>query len=139
LSLLFACQWLATHPAAGGPSAARACLGRLERAHTQIGSLETEAAYYEGQGIIALAEDNPTQAVEPFRSAASQWQALNRPYDQLRALRALGCALGPGGDLRLAQTVLDQSLRQVEMLAAQLHDPELKSSFLNSALVQEKG
>jgi tetratricopeptide (TPR) repeat protein len=138
MPLLMACQWLATHPASGGISAARVCLGRLERAHAQIGSLETEAAYYEGQGIMALAGDNPTGAIEPLGYSASQWQVLNRPYDQLRALRALGCALGSGGDLRLAQTVLDRALRQVEMLAAQLHDPELKSSFLNSPLVREK-
>jgi adenylate cyclase len=137
LSLLFACQWLATHPVSGGPSAARACLGRLERAHAQIGSPETEAAYYEGQGIIALAEDNPTQAVEPFRSAASRWQALNRPYDQLRALRGLGYTLEQLSDLRQAQTVFDQAHHLVEALAAQLDDPKLKTSFLNSPLVQE--
>jgi tetratricopeptide (TPR) repeat protein len=77
--VLFDCRWLATHPAPGDPAAAHACLSRLGRAHAQIGSLETEAAYLEGQGIIMLAEDNPTQAVEPFRSAASRWQALNRP------------------------------------------------------------
>jgi tetratricopeptide (TPR) repeat protein len=137
LPLLFACRWLATHPTSGGLPAARACLGRLERAYRQMGSPDTEAAYHEGQGIIALAEENPTQAVESFRYAASQWQALNRPYDQLRALRGLGQALEQLGDPRQARTALDQALHLVEMLATQLDDPTLKTTFLNSPLVQE--
>jgi Flp pilus assembly protein TadD len=112
-------------------------LRRLEQAYGQIVSPETEAAYHEGQGITALAEDNPTQAVEPFRSAVAGWQALNRPYDQLRALRGLGQALEQLGDPRQARTVRDQALQLVETLAAQLDDPTLKTTFLNSSLVQE--
>jgi len=137
LPLLFACQWLASQPAAGGLPAAQACLRRLEQAYGQIVSPETEAAYYEGQGIITLAEENPTQAVEPFRYAVARWQALNRPYDQLRALRGLGYALGQLGDLPQAQTARDQAFHLVETLAAQLDDPTLRTSFLNSPLVQE--
>jgi tetratricopeptide (TPR) repeat protein len=137
LPLLFTCRWLASQPAAGGLPAARACLQRLERAYGQISSLETGAAYHEGQGIIALAEDNPTQAVEPFRDAVAGWQALSRPYDQLRALRGLGQTLEQLGDLQQARTALDQALHLVEMLATQLDDPTLRTSFLNSPLVQE--
>jgi hypothetical protein len=112
-------------------------LRRLERAYGQFGSLETEAAYHEGQGIIALAEDNPIQAVEPFRSAVAGWQALSRPYDQLRALHGLSYALGQSDDLQQAWIARDQALHLVEMLATQLNDPTLKASFLNSLLVQE--
>jgi tetratricopeptide (TPR) repeat protein len=136
LALLFACQWLAAHPAAGDLAAARACLSRLERA-AQIGSPETTAAYDEGQGIIALAEDNPAQAVRLFQSAAGQWQALNRPYDQLRALRGLGQALRQTGDTGQAQAAFKQALGLIETLARQLEDTELKASFLNSLVVQE--
>jgi tetratricopeptide (TPR) repeat protein len=140
LPLLFTCRWLASQPAAGGLPAAQACLRRLEQAYGQISSPETGAAYHEGQGIIALAEESPSQAVEPFRYAASRWQALNRPYDQLRALRGLAQALEQLGDRQQARTALDQALHLVEMLAAQLDDPDdptLKTSFLNSSLVQE--
>ena len=137
LPLLFACQWLAGQPASEGLPTAQACLRRLERAYRQIGSLETDAAYHEGQGIIALAEDNPTQAVEPFRYAANRWQVLNRPYDQLRTLRGLGYALKQIGDLQQAGSTLDQALHLVETLATQLDDPTLKTIFLNSSLVQE--
>ncbi|MBE7471936.1 MAG: hypothetical protein DPW09_19805 [Anaerolineae bacterium] len=136
LALLFACQWLATHPAARDLAAARACLSRLERA-SQIGSPETEAAYDEGQGIIALAEDNPAQAARLFQSAVGQWQALNRPYDQLRALRGLGQALGQTGDTGQAQATFKQALGLIETLAGQLEDTELKASFSNSIVVQE--
>jgi transcriptional regulator with XRE-family HTH domain/tetratricopeptide (TPR) repeat protein len=137
LPLLFACQWLASQPAAGGLPAARACLRRLEQAYGQIVSPETEAAYHEGQGIITLAEDNPTQAVESFRSAVAGWQALSRPYDQLRALHGLSYALGQSDDLQQARIARNQALHLVEMLATQLNDPTLKASFLNSPLVQE--
>jgi len=137
LPLLFACQWLAGHPASGGLPAARACLSRLEHAHRQSGSADMEAAYHEGRGIIALAEENPTRAVEPFRHAASRWQALDRPYDQLRALCGLGSALEQLGDLQQARTALDQAFHLVETLATQLDDPTLKTTFLDSWLVQE--
>jgi transcriptional regulator with XRE-family HTH domain/tetratricopeptide (TPR) repeat protein len=137
LPLLFACQWLASHPASGGLPAARACLWRLEQAHQQSGGMDIEAAYHEGQGIIALTEEDPTGAVEPFRYAARRWQALNRPYDQLRALCGLGRTLKQLGDLGQARTALDQALYLVEMLATQLDDPTLKTTFLNSRLVQE--
>ena len=137
LPLLFACQWLTTHPAARGLTAARACWQRLERAYRQLGNPDTKAAYHEGQGIMALAEENPTQAVEPFQNAVAGWQALNRPYDRLRALRGLGYALEQTGDLRQARTIFDQALHLVETLATQLDDPTLKSTFLNSSLVQQ--
>ena len=137
LPLLFACQWLAGHPAAGGLPAARACLRRLEQAHRQSGSADMEAAYHEGRGIIALAGDDPAGAVGSFGEAAGRWQALNRPYDGLRALRGLARALEGVGDLRGARTALDRALQLVDMLAAQLDDPALKTTFLNSPLVQE--
>lgn len=137
LPLLFACRWLASQPGAGGLPVARACLRRLERAYGQISNPETEAAYHEGQGIIALAEDKPTQAVQPFRAAVAGWQALSRPYDQLRALHGLSSALEQLDDLQQARIARDQALHLVEMLATQLDDPTLKTSFLNSPLVQE--
>ncbi len=137
LPLLFACRWLASQPGVGGLLAARACLRRLERAYGQVSNPETEAAFHEGRGIIALAEENPTQAVESFKYAVARWQALNRPYDQLRALRGLGHALEQSGDRRQARIALDEALHLVEILATQLDDPTLKASFLNSPLVQE--
>jgi Flp pilus assembly protein TadD len=112
-------------------------LRRLDRAYCQISNPETEAAFHEGRGIIALAEDKPTQAVEPFRAAVAGWQALSRPYDQLRALHGLSSALEQLDDLQQARIARDQALQLVEMLATQLDDPTLKASFLNSPLVQE--
>ena len=91
MAVIFACSWYTTRPET--LAAAHACLPRLERAHSQFHTLESEAALAEGQGIIALAEGASPTATHHFRQAAAAWEALGRPYDQARALKSLGSAL----------------------------------------------
>jgi len=134
--LLFACQWLTARKSASASETARACLRRLEQANRQIRTLETEAALSEGQGSLALAEGKHQQAAERFRAALAGWEALARPYDQLRTLSALGRSLTRLGEAGQAQAAFDQAWDISQTLADQLDDKELKSSFLDSTLLR---
>jgi hypothetical protein len=62
---------------------------------------------------------------------------LGHPYDQARALSGLGQALAQAGDRDGAQLASAQAEELINVLAAQLEDPALKSSFLNSPLVRK--
>jgi tetratricopeptide (TPR) repeat protein len=146
MAVIFACSWYTTRPET--LAAAHACLPRLERAHSQFHTLESEAALAEGQGIIALAEGASPTATHHFRQAAAAWEALGRPYDQARALKSLGSALhawhtqhpqaGPVDSyLSSARPALAQALAILDSLAAQVSDPVLKTSFLGSQLYRE--
>jgi tetratricopeptide (TPR) repeat protein len=137
IQLLFACQWLAEQGAPRAIEAARACLRRLERANELIASPETDAALSEGRGSMALAEGDHAQAVDYFQHALTRWQELDRPYDHIRALSSLGQALMRSGETQEAHAVFDQALDIVEILATELEDAELQSSFFDSQLVQE--
>jgi hypothetical protein len=64
------------------------------------------------------------------------WQTLGRPYDQIRALNGLGQALRQVENSREAQATFAEAHRLIMSLVAQLEDAELKTSFLNSPLVQ---
>ena len=108
---------------------------RLEKAHAQFGSRESEAAAHEGRGVLALAdEEPPLTAAAHFRRAAQGWQEMGWPYNQARALHALAQSLLQGGEQKEAQEVLAQAWELVEALAAQLDDADLKTAFLNSPL-----
>jgi tetratricopeptide (TPR) repeat protein len=146
MPIIFACSWYTTRPEM--LAAARACLPRLERAHNQFRTLESEAALAEGQGIIALAEGAPSTATHHFRQAAAAWEALGRPYDQIRALKGVGDALhawhtqhpqaGPvDSHSSSARLAFSQALAILDSLAAQVSDPVLKTSFLGSQLYRE--
>lgn len=146
MPVIFACSWYTTRPET--LAAARDCLPRLERAHNQFRTLESEAALAEAQGIIALAEGSPLAATHPFRQASAIWEALSRPYDQARALKGLGYALhswhkqhpqtgAEDSYSSSARLAFGQALAILDSLAAQLSDPVLKTSFLGSQLYQE--
>jgi tetratricopeptide (TPR) repeat protein len=135
--LISLCRWLAARPAPGVLDGTRAILLALERADEQIRSPETAAALSEARGALTLSKGSPDEAVESFRRAADIWQAVNRPYDQVRALADLGRCLALAGDAAEARAALDLALSLVESLAAQLDATELKAAFLSSSLVQE--
>jgi DNA-binding SARP family transcriptional activator len=135
MPVVFACRWHASHPEA--IEAARACIGRLERADRQLHTPETAAALAEGRAAVALAEDWPFAAVDHARRASAAWEALGRPYDSARALTDLGRALAALSDSASALSAFDQALSILNSLAAQADDPEVKHSFLESALVRE--
>ena len=86
---------------------------------------------------MALTEGNSLQAVEQFRQAVTLWQTLNRPYDQARALNSLSRTLIQAGESDEADVTFNQALSLIESLTAQLEEAELKTSFLNSPLIQE--
>jgi len=133
LPLLNAGRLLATSANPGPVAEVMAALQRIGDAKRQIRSKATVAALWEGHGLAALPEAAP-QAIEPLRQAASLWQSLGRPYDQIQALNRLGQALSQAGNSQEAQATFAEAQRLIESLADQLEDSELKSSFLNSTL-----
>ncbi|HJZ46555.1 MAG TPA: hypothetical protein VKE41_05290, partial [Roseiflexaceae bacterium] len=136
MSNLVVCRFFASR-AADMHAELSSSLAQLESGHAQYGSPATAAALSEGRGLVALREQDALRAVDYLHYAAAQWQALGHPYDQLRALVALGRALRQVGAVGEARAALDQALSLVEALAAQLDAAELKAAFLNSPLLQE--
>jgi tetratricopeptide (TPR) repeat protein len=136
MSTLMVCRWFASR-VPDMRAELNSSLAQLESAHAQYGSPVTAAALSEGCGLVALSERDAHRAVEYLQPAAAQWQALGRPYDQIRVLVALGRALSQAGAADEARLVLDQALNLVESLAAQLEDAEVQAAFLCSPLVQE--
>jgi tetratricopeptide (TPR) repeat protein len=137
MPLVFLCRWLAGRPTPGSLDDARTILLKLERAAAQLRSRETEAALCEARGAFALRQGATDQAIEPLRRAADIWQALERPYDQTRALADLARALSEAGAASEARAAVEQALGLVEALAGQLEVTEMKAAFLTSPLVQE--
>jgi tetratricopeptide (TPR) repeat protein len=135
--LLFACQWLAARAAPEGLGNGRIFGQLLALSDEQRNNPVKVAIVDEGRGSLASAKGNYRQAVDGFRSAVRGWTAVGRSYDQVRALKGLGQALAQAGDTNGARATFDQALGVVEMLAAQLEDADLRTSFLNSPLVQE--
>jgi hypothetical protein len=66
-----------------------------------------------------------------------RWTAQSRPYDQIRTLNGLSRALNTSSNDAEAREACVHALEIVEMLAAQLDDEAMKTSFLNSSLVLE--
>jgi DNA-binding SARP family transcriptional activator len=137
ISLLYVCQWSAARVGDEGLGDAHIFLRRLERAHEQWVSPETDACLREGRGSVALAEGDHQEAVGRFRHAVARWKEMGRPYDQARALSGLGRALDGLEDPEAAGAAFDQALDLYDDLAAQLEDVELKQSFLSSQPVRE--
>jgi tetratricopeptide (TPR) repeat protein len=137
MPLLFACQWSIARASDEGFSDAFSFLRRLERAHEQESSPETDACLSEGRGNVALAEGDHQEAVRLLRQAVARWEDMGRPYDRARALSDLGRALCGFGDPEAAGAALNQALDLYNALAAQLEDLDLKQSFLNSQPVRK--
>jgi DNA-binding SARP family transcriptional activator len=137
IPLLYACQWSVTRAGGEGLGDAHIFLQRLERAHEQWDSPETDACLSEGRSSVALAEGDHQEAVGFLQHAVARWEEIGRPYDQARALSGLGRALVDIDDPRAAGVAFDQALDLYDALSAQLEDPDLKQSFLNSGPVRD--
>jgi DNA-binding SARP family transcriptional activator len=137
MPLLFVCR---SPNSLGRPELIRfagAACQRLERLDRQYGTPATAACYWEGLGWLSLAEADITRAAASFKQAAAQWRDLDHPYDHARALSGLGYTLTKSGDRDGAKSASDHAMALVDTLTSQLEDPALKTSFLDSGLVQE--
>jgi DNA-binding CsgD family transcriptional regulator len=134
MALFFACQALAKMPNSHPAAEISGCLEQLEFHAKRYQTGEAAAALAEAQGCLA-AEADPAAAVEHFRQAAAHWKSIERPYDQVRALSALGSALASTGERESARQAREQALGLFNELAAQL-DPQNQAVFLNSPVYQ---
>jgi tetratricopeptide (TPR) repeat protein len=137
ISLLFACRWYAARSGSGALDVARACVQRLERAHTQMRSPRTAAALAEARATVAAASGAAAQAVTDYRRAIAGWEALGHQYDSVRAYGNASRALAVAGEIEEACAAIDRALRIAEMLAVQLVDEDRRESFRSSQLMQE--
>ena len=136
LSLLIACQWLASHALPASMEKAHFCLDYLEKLARQYQVGEPAAALQEARGSVWLAEENPHQAAECFQQAAAEWASIHRRMDQARALGGMGRALKAAGNASSAKDAYRHADEIFHSLAAQL-DPLQAATFLNLPLVQE--
>ena len=136
---MFAFRWSTQHRATNPAliEAAELCMTHLERTEAQIHSQESTAALVESRGMEALHNGQIKLAVEQLQRSATLWGKLHHPYDQARALNDLGLALSQVGDVAQAQATFDQAHEIIAMLAAQIEDTRLRTSFMNSMMVQE--
>jgi tetratricopeptide (TPR) repeat protein len=137
MSILFSCQWFAEHEDPESLEATQASLERLENAHKQFRHLESEAALAEGRGIYALTKGKAPESVKHLRNASSRWEAMDRPFDQARALVYLSRALILNYEHQEAHDTYSHAYRIFTSLADQLVDSELKQTFLKTTLVAE--
>ncbi len=85
---------------------------------------------------MSLAEGHPLEAAEQFRQAVSQWETIERHYDQARTLGYLGRALNATGEPEDAMAACQQASEIIAALA-DLLDPDRRASFLASSMVRE--
>jgi DNA-binding NarL/FixJ family response regulator len=140
LPLVFACHYLGAQAGTDGSEDGLACLAHLEQLDGELHTEESRAALAEARGYLVLADGQDAVAsavaAEHLRRAAAGWGAIERCYDQARALASLAHALKLAGDPAGARTACAQASAVAEGLAAQLDDAT-RASFLTSPLVQE--
>jgi hypothetical protein len=134
--LIFACRWLVNRADRESDELFHACSDRLEWIEAQFHTLESKAALVEAQGYEVLSQQGNASAIELFRTSETQWGNLDRPYDQLWPLYALGQSLFQAGFSDESHTTYYQAASIIDALAAQLENDEYKASFLKSELVQ---
>ena len=100
-----------------------------------MGTVESAAALAEGRGYLAAARRESAAAASHLQQAAAGWAALGRPYNQARVLTSFGRTLKQIGKTTEAEQTMREAQQLVDSLAAQLGDPTLRTSFLNSELV----
>jgi ATP/maltotriose-dependent transcriptional regulator MalT len=136
MPLLIACQLTAAQGTSSAAEIAHTCVAYLERHARQFHTEEAHAALAEARGVVSLAEEHPLEAAEQFRLAVSQWEMIERRYDQARALGYLGRALQMVGEPAEAGVAYQQASEIITALAIQL-DPDHQTSFLASLMVME--
>ncbi len=136
MPMLIACQLTAAQDTSSALEIAHACVYQLERLAQQYHTEEAEAALAEARGVVSLAEGHPLEAAEQFRQAVSQWETIERRYDQARTLGYLGRALNATGEPEDAMAAYQQASEIIAALA-DLLDPDRRASFLASSMVRE--
>lgn len=131
-ALTMACSWLAQSTAGDMTT-----LLRLDKVHIQMQNQQSAASLYEVRAFAAGIRGEWGQAVSYYKVAATNWEALQRPYDLLRTLAGMSRALISSADTASANAVQQQAALRIEQLASELDDPEVKRSFLASPLVME--
>jgi tetratricopeptide (TPR) repeat protein len=137
LFFMAACRWFSSHCAYGGLDRVGDCLGHLERGYRQLRSPLAEAYWLEGRAYAAICQGRPDTTVQDFQRAASLWEQIGQPYDQLRALSALQGVLHKIDDASGAQATSRLACYILHALADQIDDTHLKQSFLNSPLARQ--
>ncbi len=142
MALLFICQLPLVFGGREMVQAAHSAYQQLARLDRQYGTPTTSACLLEGKGWLALAEANLVkvaiaEAAATFERATVKWQALNHPYDEVRALSGWGQALAQAGDREGSQLAWERAKGLINVLAAQLDDHTFKFAFLHSPLVGE--
>jgi class 3 adenylate cyclase len=85
-----------------------------------------DAALHLARGRIALAEDDPAEAVRVLRLARDEWQEVGAPYETAQARLALGIAFRRDGDEHAATTELEAALSAFEKLGARLDEAQTR-------------
>jgi DNA-binding SARP family transcriptional activator len=132
-TLLFVCQWYARRRPPGWAGPAQACLARL-MADTTPQRPAVMAAAREAQGALAIAQDNPAEAVRHLQAAVEGWHAIGHTYDQVRALIQLGSAHSHLGEAAAASAARQSAHNLAQSLAAQLPEDADRERFLRAAL-----
>ncbi len=135
-ALLAACRAWVFFEASPSPAHANDWLPRIERAHQQLRSAETEASLNEAVGLLAMAAGEPERARSPLESAAAAWESIGRPFDAARALTDLGLALQGSGQSARGLQILDRALQTLADLGQRLPDEDMRTAFAASVAVQ---
>ncbi len=109
--------------AAGDLATARASADEIEEIIDayRIGdrrALAFDATLHEARGRIALAERDPSAAVQSLKHARDEWQEIGAPYETAQARALLGLAFRRGGDEHAATAELEGALATFERLGA---------------------
>lgn len=114
---------------AGDVEAADRSCTELEEIAESYGTaaLRTMAAH--ARGAVALARDDPTEALEPLRRACREWHALGAAYDAARARALLG---------RACRAVGDEDAAAMELEAARVAFKELGATLDLAALEEAR-
>ena len=109
---------------AGDLAEARSAVAHLASAAGRLDSAYLEAVHAQCAGALALAEDQPGDAIASLRTALRGWSALKAPYDaaRCRVLVARACRLL--GDVETADLEIEAARRAFTELGAR-HDLSL--------------
>ncbi len=106
-------------PAQGsGIEEAESGAAELESLAERYGSPVLAAMAAHARGAVLLAREQPAAALPHLRQAASEWRALDAPYDAARARALLAAACGALGDDNGAALELDAARSAFERLGA---------------------
>ena len=134
MPLFYACQQLAKMSRTIPIGVKSNCLSQLERHALRYQTGEASAALTEARGCLVV-ETDPAAAAGYFRQAVVDWQSINRPYDQARALSVLGSARAAIGEEQAARQAMKQGSELFNDLSSQL-DPQSQAFFWNSPNLQ---